>query len=161
MVSMLFRVVADREPRNIASEAEGVSYARIPGRIIDVDGERIDFFATVIDPRNWRGVRGHKQQVVLLWLLRQWNTQRLSTSRTLHARGQFSFHLVRKGTGMDPDTIDGALTALGDKGIINVMVVNPNTKEARCVASLRLPVSDWKLTHIHRWQEPRQAGIPF
>ena len=158
---MLYRVVAESEARNSASEAEGVSYARIPERIIDADLERIDLFATVADPRNWRGVRGQKQQAVLLWLLRQWNTMPLSTSKTLHARGTISFNSIRKYTGMDPQTIEGALTALGDKGIVRVLVDKPNTREARYYVGLRLPASQWSLCHIHLWQETREAGIPF
>jgi DNA-binding transcriptional ArsR family regulator len=158
---MLYRVVAEPEARNIVSEAEGVSYARIPERIIDVDSERIDFFATLLDPRNWRGTKGQKQQAALLWLVRQWNAQPLSTGKTLHARGIISINAIRKGTGMDPDTIDSALTALGEKGIIRVLVDRPNTRETRFAINLRLPVSRWNLPHIHRWQEARQAGIPF
>lgn len=158
---MLYRMVAKPAARNVTSEAEGVSYARVPERIIDVDSKRIDFFATISDPRNWRNAGGHKESSVLLWLLRQWNGLPKSSAKTLYVIGEISMNQIRKGTGMDPRTIEGAMTGLGRKGIIDVDVVNSGTREARYLVGLCLPVSDWKLPHIHEWREPRVAYYPF
>ncbi len=164
---MAFRLVAANFSDSAAGEAEMTFFARVPERIKDQDGRRVNMAATVDDPRNWhgegwRGMHGIRVQAVLKCLFRQWNDQPKSTKTTFWAKGPVSLKKIQDETGYHRQTIIGALDDLHRRGIIAVEVDKPGTKDALYFAGLILPVSGWNLPQIHVWQEQRPSRYcPF
>lgn len=151
----------DRNDR-CAGDGDCMYYARVPEKLKDADGERVNMAATIDDPRNWKGSRGQKLQAVLKCLLRQWNaSENGTTTNSFKAKGRVKLKQIKAETGIDPRTAVDLLDELVRLGIVKAIVNKPGTRGPEYQVGLWLRSKDWNLPHIHTWTDPKPRGMPF
>lgn len=120
------------------------NFSRIPRVMRDADGLYVNVEATIYDYRNYGG--DDKAMSVMLNLWGLWGKKSGRTKQDVH--GDLLLVKLRERTGLRPETVVDKLRALADRGMIRLDVQERGKKTAYRVA-LRLPLSDWKIPHLH------------